>query len=128
MMINQLIALSIRFRVIVILAAGFVALAGVYALYHTPIDAIPDLSENQVIVFTPWSGHSPHEIDDQISYPLSLALQGVDGVRVVRASSDVDYSMISLIFNEAIAPAAARRLRVAERSEQPGTCLPLPKA
>ena len=122
-MISQLIALSIRFRVIVILAAGLVALAGVYALYHTPIDAIPDLSENQVIVFTPWPGHSPHEIDDQISYPLSLALQGVDGVRVVRASSDVDNSTISLIFNEAIAPAAARQ-RVAERLSGLAVSLP----
>lgn len=122
-MISQLIALSIRFRVLVILAAGLVALAGVYALYHTPIDAIPDLSENQVIVFTPWPGHSPHEIDDQISYPLSLALQGVDGVRVVRASSDVDYSMISLIFNEDITPAAARQ-RVAERLSGLAVSLP----
>src|ERR1700757_1720415 len=99
-MIERLIALSIRHRIAVI-AAGFVlALWGLYAAYTTPVDAIPDLSENQVIVFTEWPGHSPREIEDQVTYPLSLQLQGLAGVRVVRSSSDVNFSMISVIFEE----------------------------
>ena len=62
---------------------------GVYAVLNTPVDAIPDLSENQVIVFTDWMGRSPQEIEDQVTYPLSLKLQGLAGVKAVRSSSRV---------------------------------------
>jgi len=57
---------------------------GLLALLTTPIDAIPDLSDNQVIVFTDWTGRSPQEVEDQITYPLTVSLQGLPGVRVVR--------------------------------------------
>src|SRR5579883_1449156 len=113
-MIERLIELSIRHRWLVIAAGLLLALGGVYAVYRTPVDAIPDLSENQVIVFTEWPGHSPPEIEDQITYPLTLQLQGMAGVRVVRSSSDVNYSMISVIFEDGVNFAAARD-QVAQR-------------
>src|SRR3954447_10220806 len=108
-MINYLITLSIRHRPLVILVSVFLALGGIYAVYHTPIDAIPDLSENQVIVFAPWPGHSPREMEDLVTYPLSLQLQGLAGVRVVRSSSDIGFSMIHVIFDDEVEIQAARR-------------------
>ncbi len=76
-------------------------IAGVRAMMTMPVDAIPDLSENQVIVFTDWMGRSPQEIEDQITYPLSVNLQGLAGVKVVRSSSEFNFSMITIIFDEA---------------------------
>src|SRR5438105_14797699 len=101
-MIDRIITFSIHHRSLVIQGGVLLALWGVYALYHTPIDAIPDLSENQVIVFTEWMGHSPHEIEDQVTYPLSLDLQGLAGVRVIRSSSDFNFSMINVIFEYSV--------------------------
>jgi copper/silver efflux system protein len=108
-MIDRVISFSIRHRWLLILCAVLFALWGIRAAYRTPVDAIPDLSENQVIVFTEWPGHGPREIEDQISYPLSLELNGLDGVRVVRSSSDVGFSMISVIFEDRIGWDAGRR-------------------
>src|SRR5262245_6186987 len=122
-MIESLIAFSIRNRVLVILAAILLAIAGILAVYRTPVDAIPDLSENQVIVFTPWPGHGPREIEDQVSYPLSLELQGLAGVRVVRSSSDVGFSMLSVIFDDSVSMPAARR-QVGERLAGAARLLP----
>ena len=86
-MINWLIEWSIKNRVMVLIAYLAIAAAGYWALTRTPIDAIPDLSDNQVIVFTDWAGRSPKEVEDQITYPLVTNLQGLPGVRTVRASS-----------------------------------------
>jgi Cu(I)/Ag(I) efflux system membrane protein CusA/SilA len=122
-MIERIIEFSIRNRALVILAGLLLALAGVYAAYHTPVDAIPDLSENQVIVFTEWPGHSPREIEDQVTYPLSLHLQGLAGVRVVRSSSDLNFSMINVIFEDGVEFYAARQ-RVAERLARAAGTLP----
>jgi Cu(I)/Ag(I) efflux system membrane protein CusA/SilA len=97
-MIEKIIEFSIRNRFLVILVWMGVALWGVHALINTPIDAIPDLSENQVIVFTDWMGRSPKEIEDQITYPLSVNLQGLAGVKAVRSSSEFNFSMINVIF------------------------------
>src|SRR3546814_16065999 len=66
------------------------------------LDAIPDLSDNQVIVFTDWPGRSPQEVEDQITYPLTVNLQGLPGVRVVRSSSAFGFSMINIIFEDAV--------------------------
>jgi Cu(I)/Ag(I) efflux system membrane protein CusA/SilA len=121
-MIERLIELSIRNRLLVIAAGLVLAVWGVYAVYHTPMDAIPDLSENQVIVFTEWPGHSPREIEDQISYPLSLQLQGLGGVRVVRSSSDINFSLISVIFEDG--SFAAARQQVAQRLTAAANVLP----
>src|SRR6266404_709155 len=75
-MIEKIIEYSIRNRFLVLIVAAALAAWGVYAVLHTPVDAIPDLGENQVIVFTDWMGRSPQEIQDQVTYPLSLKLQG----------------------------------------------------
>src|SRR5438045_2755621 len=113
-MINRLIELSLRNRFIVI--ALYVGLAGWgwWALGATPIDAIPDLSDNQVIVFTDWSGHSPQEVEDQVTYPLTVNLQGLAGVRVVRSQSAFGFSMIYVIFEDNVDLYFARA-RVLER-------------
>ena len=113
-MINWLIDWSIRNRGIVLLAYIGLAAAGYWALVRTPIDAIPDLSDNQVIVFTDWAGRSPKEVEDQITYPLVTSLQGLPGVRVVRASSAFSFSMVNVIFDDNIELYWART-RVLER-------------
>jgi len=112
--INWLIETSLRNRFLVV---GFFLLIGVWgywALLTTPIDAIPDLSDNQVIVFTDWTGRSPQEVEDQITYPLTVSLQGLPGVRVVRSSSAFGFSMINVIFEDAVDLYFARS-RVLER-------------
>ena len=96
-MIESLIAWSIRRRWLVVAAAVILALAGGWAAYNTPMDAIPDLSETQIIVFTPWDGHGPEDVEDQVTRPLSLRLQGIPGVRTLRGSSDFNYSMIHVV-------------------------------
>ena len=122
-MIEKIIEFSIRNRFIVILASLGVVLWGVYAVINTPVDAIPDLSENQVIVFTDWMGRSPKEIEDQITYPLSVNLQGLAGVKAVRSSSEFNFSMINIIFEDNIDFYFARQ-RVLERLSLAGTFLP----
>src|SRR5579884_2399425 len=122
-MIERLIELSIRNRWLVIAAGLLLAVSGLYAVYRTPIDAIPDLSENQVIVFTEWPGHSPPEIEGQVTYPLSLHLQGLAGVRVVRSSSDINFSMINIIFEEGV-DAATARSGVSQRLSRASDVLP----
>ena len=101
-MIERIIAWSVRNRFLTLLLVAAFAAWGWWSLERTPVDAIPDLSENQVIVFTDWLGHSPREIEDQITYPLSVNLQGLAGVRVVRSSSDFSFSMISVIFDDSV--------------------------
>jgi Cu(I)/Ag(I) efflux system membrane protein CusA/SilA len=113
-MINRLIELSLRNRVIVVALYACLAAWGWWALGATPIDAIPDLSDNQVIVFTDWSGHSPQEVEDQVTYPLTVNLQGLAGVRVVRSQSAFGFSMIYVIFEDNVDLYFARS-RVLER-------------
>src|SRR5713101_4031953 len=113
-MINRLIELSLKNRFIAV--ALYIGLAGWgwWALTATPIDAIPDLSDNQVIVFTDWPGHSPQEVEDQVTYPLTVNLQGLAGVRVVRSQSAFGFSMIYVVFEDSIDLYFART-RVLER-------------
>ena len=99
-MIEKVIDYCSRNRFVVILAYLFVAGWGVWAVLHTPTDAIPDLSENQVIVFTEWMGRSPQIIEDQVTFPLVTALQGVPQVHAVRAQSMFGMSFIYIIFDE----------------------------
>src|SRR5260370_40060755 len=101
-MIDRLIELSIRHRGLVIAAGLVLAVWGVYAVDQTPIDAVPDLFGNQSIVFTEWPGHSPREIEDQITYPLSRSLQSLAGVRVVRGATAANSSMMHLIFEDSV--------------------------
>ena len=113
-MIHRLIEFSLRNRGLIVVIYLGLAAAGYWALLRTPIDAIPDLSDNQVIVFTDWSGRSPQEVEDQVTYPLVTNLQGLPGVRVVRASSAFSFSMINVIFEDNVDLYWART-RVLER-------------
>src|SRR6188474_594461 len=122
-MIEHVIEWSIRNRFLVFILAAALSVAGVFAVFHTPMDAIPDLSENQVIVFADWMGRSPREIEDQVTYPLSRKLQGLAGVKAVRSSSEFNFSMITIIFEEGIDFYFARQ-RVTEKLSQAGTFLP----
>src|ERR1700751_5438322 len=101
-MIEKLIEASIRNRFLVMILAAALTVWAIYSVLNTPVDAIPDLSENQVIVFTDWMGRSPKEIEDQVTYPLSLKLQGLAGVKTVRSSSEFNFSMITIIFEDGI--------------------------
>jgi Cu(I)/Ag(I) efflux system membrane protein CusA/SilA len=122
-MIERTIEWSIRNRYLVIIAAMALGLLGARAMLTMPVDAIPDLSENQVIVFTDWMGRSPQEIEDQVTYPLSVNLQGLAGVKVVRSSSEFNFSMITIIFDEATDYYFARQ-RVLEKLSIAATFLP----
>jgi Cu/Ag efflux pump CusA len=122
-MIERIIELSIRNRFLVLIAAAALTVAGIYATLNTPVDAIPDLSENQVIVFADWMGRSPREIEDQVTYPLSLKLQGLAGIKAVRSSSEFNFSMITLIFDDNVDFYFARE-RVTEKLGQANTYLP----
>jgi Cu(I)/Ag(I) efflux system membrane protein CusA/SilA len=113
-MINRIIEFSLQNRFVVVAAYLLVAGWGYWALTRTPIDAIPDLSDNQVIVFTDWVGRSPQEVEDQITYPLTTTLQGLPGVRAVRGQSAFGFSMINIIFEDSVDLYWART-RVLER-------------
>ncbi len=99
-MINQLITLSLKNRYIVLIIAILLFVAGVYATRENPIDAIPDLSENQVIVFTEWQGRSPQVIEDQVTYPLVSNLQGIPKVKSIRATSMFGMSFVYVVFDD----------------------------
>jgi copper/silver efflux system protein len=122
-MIDRLIEVSLRNRFLVVAFFVLTGGWGYWALLTTPIDAIPDLSDNQVIVFTDWSGRSPQEVEDQVTYPLTVSLQGLPGVRVVRSSSAFGFSMINVIFEDAVDLYFARS-RVLERLQLLAKSLP----
>lgn len=122
-MIAAIIRWSLHNRFLVL--CGFVALCawGVVALKRVPIDAIPDLSENQVIVYADWPGRSPQEVEDQVTYPLSVSLQGLAGVKTVRATSMFGFSFLTVIFEDSVDTYFART-RVLERLNSLGNLLP----
>jgi copper/silver efflux system protein len=122
-MINRIIEFSLKNRWLVIGVYAVLAVWGYWALLHTPIDAIPDLSENQVIVFTDWAGRSPQEVEDQITYPLTVNLQGLPNVRTVRSASAFGFSMVNVIFEDSVDIYFART-RVLERLSLAGSFLP----
>ncbi len=122
-MINRLIRWSLENRFLVLCASLLLFGWGLFAVRHVPVDAIPDLSENQVIVFADWEGRSPQEIEDQVTYPLSVNLQGLAGVRSVRASSMFGFSLITVIFDDNVDNYFART-RTLERLNYLGNVLP----
>src|SRR5215510_5428259 len=122
-MINRLIEFSLKNRFLVLVAYALLAGWGYWALLKTPIDAIPDLSENQVIIFTDWPGRSPQEVEDQITYPLTVNLQGLPNVKTVRSSSAFGFSMINIIFEDDV-DVYFGRTRVLERLNLASTFLP----
>src|SRR5580700_5523874 len=98
-MINRVIELSGRYKFLVFLITGFAMAWGIWSMMHMPLDAIPDLSETQVIVYSRWD-RSPDIMEDQVTYPISSAMLSVPGVRTVRGFSDFGYSYVYIIFEE----------------------------
>lgn len=122
-MVNSLISLSIRNRYIVLLVALGMFAWGIFAIRDNPIDAIPDLSENQVIVFTEWMGRGPQVIEDQVTYPLVSNLQGIPKVKNVRGTSMFGMSFVYVIFEDNVDTYWART-RVLERLNYAQRLLP----
>lgn len=124
-MINKLITLSLQNRFIILLMAAGLFTWGVLAVRDNPIDAIPDLSENQVIVFTEWMGRSPQLMEDQITYPLVSNLQGIPRIKNIRGTSMFGMSFVYVIFEDDVDIYWARtrvleRLNYAQRLLPPG--------
>lgn len=113
-MVQKLIELALKNRLIVLLLAGCMFAWGIYSIQRNPIDAIPDLSENQVIVFTEWMGRSPQVIEDQVTYPLVSNLQGIPKIKNIRGSSMFGMSFVYVIFEDNVDIYWART-RVLER-------------
>ncbi len=122
-MINQLISLSLKNRYIVLLIAVALFAWGAYAVSINPIDAIPDLSDNQVIVFTEWQGRSPQIMEDQVTYPLVSNLQGIPKVKAIRATSMFGMSFVYIVFEDNVDLYWARS-RVLERLNYAQRLLP----
>ncbi|MGB5904053.1 MAG: CusA/CzcA family heavy metal efflux RND transporter [Xanthobacteraceae bacterium] len=99
-MIARLIAWSARNLLLVLFGSGFAAAAGIYALVHLPLDAIPDLSDTQVIVYTEYSGQAPQVVEDQVTYPLATAMLTVPKSKVVRGFSFFGVSFVYVIFED----------------------------
>jgi copper/silver efflux system protein len=121
--INKLIEFSLRNRLLIVLFYAAFAVWGYWSLLRTPVDAIPDLSENQVVVFTDWPGRGPQEVEDQITYPLTVNLQGLPHVKAVRSSSAFGFSMIDVIFEDSVDVYFART-RILERLNLASSFLP----
>jgi len=122
-MINQLITLSLKNRYIVLLIAIALFAWGAYSVKENPIDAIPDLSDNQVIVFTEWQGRSPQIMEDQVTYPLVSNLQGIPKVKAIRATSMFGMSFVYIVFDDK-ADVYWARSRVLERLNYAQRLLP----
>ncbi|EJN13894.1 heavy metal efflux pump, cobalt-zinc-cadmium [Bradyrhizobium sp. YR681] len=99
-MIARIIAWSARNLLLVLFGTGFAAAAGLYALLHLPLDAIPDLSDSQVIVYTEYQGQAPQVIEDQVTYPLTTAMLTVPKSKVVRGFSFFGVSFVYVIFED----------------------------
>lgn len=122
-MVHKIIEWSLRNRFIVLTMAAVMFAWGVFSVQKNPIDAIPDLSENQVIVFTEWMGRGPQLIEDQITYPLVTNLQGLPKIKYVRGTSMFGMSFIYIIFNDNVDIYWARE-RVLERLSTVSRTLP----
>ncbi|MDH5233069.1 MAG: efflux RND transporter permease subunit, partial [Gammaproteobacteria bacterium] len=99
-MIHTIIEASLRNRFLVIIATVIVVAVGVWSLKNTPLDAIPDLSDVQVIVFTEFAGQAPQVVEDQVTYPLTTAMLAVPNAKVVRGYSFFGFSFVYIIFED----------------------------
>jgi CzcA family heavy metal efflux pump len=122
-MVRKLIEFALRNRLIVLMLAAGLFTWGIFSLQQNPIDAIPDLSENQVIVFTEWMGRSPQIIEDQVTFPLVSNLQGIPKVKNIRATSMFGMSFVYVIFDDD-ADIYWARTRVLERLNYAQRLLP----
>lgn len=110
-------------RFLVLLASAAAVVGGYYCLSNTPVDAIPDIGEKQVIVFADWPGRSPEDVENQVTYPLTVSLQGTPGVKSIRSMSGFGFSMVFVIFRDD-ADYYWARSRVLERMNGAATKLP----
>jgi copper/silver efflux system protein len=122
-MIARIIDFSLRNRFLILGFALLLVAAGIYTVRTNPVDAIPDISETQIIVFADWPGRSPQEIEDQVTYPMVVNLQGLAGVKAVRSSSAFGFSMINAIFEDGTDLYFART-RILERLSLISSLLP----
>ncbi|MEM8500809.1 MAG: CusA/CzcA family heavy metal efflux RND transporter [Pseudomonadota bacterium] len=99
-MIDSIISASLRDRFMVLIAAGIIAVIGGFAYKNAPLDAIPDLSDVQVIIFTPYAGQSPQVVEDQVTYPLTTSMLAVPRTKVVRGYSFFGFSFVYIIFED----------------------------
>lgn len=122
-MVHRIIEWSLRNRFIVLVLGAGLFVWGIFSVSKNPIDAIPDLSENQVIVFTEWMGRGPQLIEDQVTYPLVTNLQGLPRIKYVRGTSMFGMSFIYVIFDDEVDIYWARE-RVLERLSTVSRTLP----
>jgi len=122
-MIARLIHACIANRVLVLMAALLLVIAGLWSVRHTPLDALPDLSDTQVIIRTQWPGQTPRIVEDQVTYPLSTTMLSVPGVKAVRGFSFFGDSFVYLLFDDSTDPYWARS-RVLEYLSQVRDRLP----
>jgi Cu(I)/Ag(I) efflux system membrane protein CusA/SilA len=113
-MIDGLIRWCLRHTFLVVAAVVALVLGGYRAIQHTPVDAIPDIGEKQVIVYADWAGRSPQDVDNQVTYPLTTSLTGTPGVKAIRSMSGFGFTMVFVIFRDDIDYYWARS-RVIER-------------
>ena len=122
-MLKGIIDFSLRNKFIVLLATLALVLAGVFALRNIPLDAIPDLSDTQVIIYTEWAGQAPQIIQDQVTYPITTKMLSVPHAKVVRGYSFYGFSFVYVIFEDGTDPYWARS-RVLEYLSSIGGQLP----
>jgi Cu(I)/Ag(I) efflux system membrane protein CusA/SilA len=122
-MINKLIDWCLKNRFVVLVFTGIVILWGIYAINRVPVDAIPDIGENQQIIFVDWPGRDAQTIEDQVTYPLTTKLYGIPGVKTIRASSAFGFSMIYVIFHDWVDFYWSRE-RILEKLQQAKEFLP----
>ncbi|MEO5674944.1 MAG: efflux RND transporter permease subunit, partial [Chitinophagales bacterium] len=122
-MVEKIISLALHNRLMVVLFAAALLAFGIYSVERNPVDAIPDLSENQVIVFTEWMGRAPQVIEDQVTYPLVSNLQGIPKVKNIRGTSMFGMSFVYIIFDDNVDIYWARS-RVLERLNYAQRLLP----
>src|SRR3989337_2787209 len=99
-MLKKIIDLSIDNKLIILIFTAFITVLGVWVVYKTPVDAIPDLSDVQVIIYTEYPGQAPQVVEDQITYPLTTAMLAVPKAKVVRGYSFFGVSFIYVIFED----------------------------
>nr|WP_092074434.1 CusA/CzcA family heavy metal efflux RND transporter [Dendrosporobacter quercicolus]NSL49694.1 efflux RND transporter permease subunit [Dendrosporobacter quercicolus DSM 1736]SDM94840.1 Cu(I)/Ag(I) efflux system membrane protein CusA/SilA [Dendrosporobacter quercicolus] len=116
-MLSKIIEFSLKNRVIILALTALVIVWGIFVIRDTPIDAFPDLSENQVLVSADWMGRGPQEIQDQVTYPLETAMRGLPSVKEVRSASSFGMSLITVIFEDRVDPYFARQV-VNEKVQQ----------
>lgn len=109
-LVERFVALALRQRLFVLLCVAALALTGVVAYRELPVEAFPDLTNNQVVVITDAPGLTSTEVEQRVTYPIETALMGVPGAEEVRSVSKFELSMVTVVFSDSVAPYFARQL------------------